>query len=134
MLGMVKPVDAGSGSLGWPPSIWSAISAGDECWNASVIVSTPLERILNKTDCDSPAAALLLQKGSWVNLSIFPSFTPAFSPSLASAQGSPISVSCGNSVARSHFASASHWPLTFVRDACSGVDLCSLCGLGESKW
>lgn len=43
--------------------------------------------------------------------SIFASFTPAFSPSLASARGAPVSAFCGSSVVRSHFATTSHWPL-----------------------
>ena len=64
------------------------------------------------------------------HISIFASFTPAFSPSFASARGAPISASCGSSVVRSYFASTSHWPLTFVRDACSVLASCSLCGFG----
>lgn len=53
------------------------------------------------------------------HISIFAGFTSAFSPSFASARGAPVPASCGGSVARSHFANTSHWPLTSVRDACS---------------
>lgn len=46
----------------------------------------------------------------------FPNF--AFSD-LPSTRGAPIARACDSTNIRSHLASTSHWPLTFVRDACS---------------
>jgi hypothetical protein len=77
------------------------------------------------------------KKDLYLYFSIVVIFRPSFSPSFASGEARPVSAFGGSLRARSHFAITSHWPLTFVRDACSVLASCSLCGFvrvrGNSK-
>ena len=52
-------------------------------------------------------------------LAFLPILRPPFLRRLRRPEAPPVSAFGGSSIAHSHFASTSHWPLTFVRDACS---------------
>jgi len=61
-------------------------------------------------------------------VSFLPVLRPLFLRRLRRLEALPVSAFGGSSSVRSHFAITSHWPLTCVRDACSVLASCSLCG------
>ena len=67
------------------------------------------------------------EKDLYLYFSMVIIFRPSFSPSFALGEALPLRVQW-QLIVRSHFATTSHWPLTFVRDACSALAPCSLCG------
>ena len=71
------------------------------------------------------------RKDLLIYFSIVAILRPSFPPSFAAARHAPVTAFSGSSNVRSHFASTSHWPLAFARDACSVLASCSLRGFGR---